>query len=396
MQSTKRGSVTVKIWETHNGPYTRFAVNWYERGQRKQRKFSDRDKADAFAKAMASRLASGEIHEMTADEVGVWRQINQITPNPMAALNEWANLRKRLPNVTVEALVECWERHHAAVVEASPAEIAAKMIEEKKQMGLSAVYIRDLKTRCAVFAAAFARPISTVRHADVSEWLSKRKLSPRSRNNYLGAVQTLCAWAKDHKHLPSDWDEIDRVPRAKMIPGDIEIFTPDEMRKLLAASKGPDRAYLALAAFSGVRQAELLRLDWSDIKDGHIEITAGKAKTAQRRLVPIAPNLAAWLATMTEKKGRIYPYTVNNSYARLERRAQWAGIAWKHNALRHSYVSYRVAQTQNVDQVSMESGNSPRMIHRNYRELVTAKQAEEWFAIVPNSCPQILNLTKPL
>ena len=43
-----------------------------------------------------------------------------------------------------------------------------------------------------------------------------------------------------------------------------------------------------------------------------------------------------------------------------------AGVAgrlfdWKKNARRHSFISYRVAQTQDVDKVALEAGNSPRM-----------------------------------
>ena len=39
----------------------------------------------------------------------------------------------------------------------------------------------------------------------------------------------------------------------------------------------------------------------------------------------------------------------------------WEPLAWKHNALRHSFISYRVAK------VSLEAGNSPRMVFSNYR-----------------------------
>jgi hypothetical protein len=37
-------------------------------------------------------------------------------------------------------------------------------------------------------------------------------------------------------------------------------------------------------------------------------------------------------------------------------------LPWKHNALRHSFISYRVADIQNVAQVALEAGNSPGMI----------------------------------
>ena len=60
----------------------------------------------------------------------------------------------------------------------------------------------------------------------------------------------------------------------------------------------------------------------------------------------------------------------------------WKKIGrWPNNALRHSFVSYRVAQSQNVAQTALEAGNSPAMIFENYRELVTKEEAARWFSI---------------
>ena len=58
-------------------------------------------------------------------------------------------------------------------------------------------------------------------------------------------------------------------------------------------------------------------------------------------------------------------------------------LKWKHNALRHSFISYRVAETQNVAQVALEAGNRPQMIFKHYRELVRPAEAKAWFGIVP-------------
>ncbi len=35
--------------------------------------------------------------------------------------------------------------------------------------------------------------------------------------------------------------------------------------------------------------------------------------------------------------------------------------------------------------VSLEAGNSPRMVFSNYRELVRSVDAEKWFGITPES-----------
>jgi hypothetical protein len=42
-----------------------------------------------------------------------------------------------------------------------------------------------------------------------------------------------------------------------------------------------------------------------------------------------------------------------------------------------------VAQIKNIPQVAYESGNSPQIIDSNYRELVTEKDAKNWFAMLP-------------
>ena len=56
--------------------------------------------------------------------------------------------------------------------------------------------------------------------------------------------------------------------------------------------------------------------------------------------------------------------------------AKFKPVKWKKNALRHSFISYRVADTQNVAQVALEAGNSPAIIFAHYRELVRPAEAK--------------------
>ena len=142
--------------------------------------------------------------------------------------------------------------------------------------------------------------------------------------------------------------------------------------------------YGALAAFAGLRQAEIQRLDWSEISfdRGHIEVTAAKAKTAGRRLVPLLPVLRNWLEPY-RATGPVCD--LSNVAKPLLKAAKAAGIAWKRNALRHSYISYRVAALQDVSRVALEAGNSPAMIFKHYRELVTPEAAAAWFDVQPST-----------
>ena len=56
---------------------------------------------------------------------------------------------------------------------------------------------------------------------------------------------------------------------------------------------------------------------------------------------------------------------------------------WPKNCLRHSFISYRVAESQDTAKTALEAGNSPAIIFTNYRELVTPAAAKKWFTTMP-------------
>ena len=73
--------------------------------------------------------------------------------------------------------------------------------------------------------------------------------------------------------------------------------------------------------------------------------------------------------------------------------ADGANIKWKQNALRHSWISYRLAEIQDVNRVALEAGNSPQMIFRHYRELATPEQAHTWFSIAPAASEKVIAIS---
>jgi hypothetical protein len=101
--------------------------------------------------------------------------------------------------------------------------------------------------------------------------------------------------------------------------------------------------------------------------------------------------LRQWLALRARATGQVWPYS-RAYFHEMQRNAAAAKVEWKHNALRHSFISYRLAAIQNVAQVALEAGNSPAMIFANYRELVTPADAERWFAIAPQQPANVLPL----
>jgi integrase len=170
---------------------------------------------------------------------------------------------------------------------------------------------------------------------------------------------------------------------------DAEFYTPGDLADLLAAAKDDLRVMrpaIAIGGLAGLRTAELLRLDWADVwrVPGHIEITKGKSKTRQRRLVEICPALAAWLGTYrTSTSGKLWTEAETTFQDRFGSLCESAKVARKHNGLRHAFCTYHFAAYGNENQTAQQAGNSPAMIHAHYKGLATKADAEKWFNVIP-------------
>ena len=101
--------------------------------------------------------------------------------------------------------------------------------------------------------------------------------------------------------------------------------------------------------------------------------------------MPISDNLALFMKDLAQKSGPVWPHSEPLLFDLMRDAGRDSGVAWNHNALRHSFISYRVAKNKNVNEVAMEAGNSPGMIFKHYRELVTEKEADGWFGVTPDA-----------
>ena len=136
----------------------------------------------------------------------------------------------------------------------------------------------------------------------------------------------------------------------------VSIFTPEQIASLLNKADTALRPYLAIGAFAGLRTAELQRLDWSEINldRGFITVAASKAKTRQRRLVPISKNLKLWLKPLRKDSGPICVHACAQHAARVK----CEGFAWAKNGLRHSFISYRLAILHDTARVAPEAAKA--------------------------------------
>jgi integrase len=200
-------------------------------------------------------------------------------------------------------------------------------------------------------------------------------------------LQTFFRFCQSRGWLSREANLLDGVGQYKGAFAPIEIFTPAQLRAILHVATPKLAGAIALQAFGGIRAEEMLRLSWADLerRKGFIEVGAGQAKTRQRRLVPLAPSLAQWLSATPRLGEKVWPRAKSAYFHALGRAAKRAGVRWKTNGLRHSCISYRLAAKPDIAAVALESGNSPTVIFRHYRELATEAEAADWFGIVPVS-----------
>ena len=301
-----------------------------------------------------------------------------------------------LPNLRLA--INLLSHPHKKTTHKPVAEVVAELIKVKESRGASARYRQDLRSRLGRFTKTFKKDACNVTTAEIQEWLDGLKLGAQSYTNFRRVVHALFEFAVARGYASEN--PVSAVENIKIRGGDVEIFTPSEITRLLAAAQPDFLPCLALGAFAGLRSAVIERLEWSDIDlaGRHITIGASKAKTASRRVVPIAENLAAWLADYTRNKGLVWKGDHDGFYETQKETADATAVAedpqkgikaqdavkWKANALRHSYASYRFAATGDASRVA---GNwkQRRRCYRHYRELVKPADAAQWFAVSPET-----------
>jgi len=393
------GNVTVRLYSTPttvNGTtYPCWAVTWLDEAGRQRKRFSDEAKAKAFADSKAELLDKGYKFHLTTDQIAAYNRAHDTalpTGRTLEQLaTEAAEAHTLAPGIKLPELARFWSLHHAGLP-LTPTQVLALLLEAKRHDGLSADYLSDLKTRLGRFARDVTIPLPDITSADLAAWLARIPGSPRSRRNYRGALAALFAFAAERNIVRKDWNELPARPRQLATAPPIQIYTPAELAKLLAAAARHTTTAnnllptLLLAAFAGIRTREIQRLDWAQVGKEWIEVNPKRTRTSSRRLVPINPTLAAWLKHHRQPSGPVCPYNqIKGAFSRLAARAK---VPWKRNALRHSFISYRVAIVKNVSDVALDCGNSAAMIFQHYRERVTPAAARQWFALRPKSVPK--------
>jgi integrase len=425
----RSGDCEVKIYHTpttvRGQSYDSYTLSYFANGKRIRSRFSDFATAKLKAELIAEQKAQGALGAAALsakDRLAIENALTELakvvgcgeaTPAHLAqVVIDWATAAAGLPAGTqlVEAVKYYAARHPANMRRLSVKEAVEEFIADRKSAKSSAIHLRDLGVRLGQFSRAFLMDLHLVAAPDVQQWVygltrehDQQPASNRTKENMLRQIVSLFNFARRQKWVTAELAaEIGDIPVPKSAHSAVTIYTAAEIAGMLSAAEPELVPALAISAFAGLRLAEVARLDWKEIRlaERLIVIEAAKAKTAARRLVPISDNLAAWLTPHFRKFGSVNPAeestggNVGHSLGlRFQRAAARAQVTWQRNALRHSYISYRVADLKNVNAVALECGNSAAIIFSNYRALATDQEAKDWFNVRPPAAAAGTNIT---
>ena len=302
------------------------------------------------------------------------------------AVTEYVAAKKLIPNDSLEIAAKSWVESQVQI-KPIPLQTAVKEYLDYKKGRIAARTYREEELRLERISQSIQKCVKDLTKSDLEHFFEKdlHHLKGKSRNHYRQTFRQLFQYAVRRDYLCERhrlFELLVNEPTDESAP---EILTPAEYKDLLRKSSPEILPVIAIAGMTGARRSELMRLTWQDVwrVENYIELDAKKTKTKQRRLVPIQPSLALWIAPYKECKGSLWPSSEGSFHSQLQILMRKCGISGQ-NLLRHSYASYRLAQIKDASQVAMEMGNSPEKLFRNYNQLRTPKQSEEWFSITPS------------
>jgi site-specific recombinase XerD len=233
-------------------------------------------------------------------------------------------------------------------------------------------------------------------------------LSPLSRNHYRGTLTTLFSYAAADEQA---W--CPRNPLASIDPEQVKTaeplaYSPESAQKLMQAALDHKPALvpvLTLQFFAGLRTSEAVGFDLGRLDFAADEFKLADGKTGARSC-PFLPACKAWLTVQPRRQGPawITPSPTIRSkgkaspeyglHAAMRELFELAGVVKITNGARHSFVSYRCAETRNEAKVADEAGNSAAMLKKHYRNITTAAAAKKYFAIRPaKSADNVISMT---
>lgn len=227
-------------------------------------------------------------------------------------------------------------------------------------------YLKELDRISSKFGNLSLRAMSAREIAPhIYQFRDERAATPRSADYTIQVLKALLSWGVRRGHLEQNRaGGIERVYRSNRR----EIsWSEHQVSQFLKAAPEPMKRAMILALESGQRQADLLALPWSAVKDGMIRLRQNK--TGVQVAVPISPALETCLrgvektamTVLTKADGEPWDPKGNGfraAWAEVCEKAQISGVTF--HDLRGTFVTRRLAEGWTTEEVASCTGHSLR------------------------------------
>lgn len=385
-----------------------------------KRKVRIKDRAGkkaTFWKVTTPKLGGGSTRRFFKDEAAadtfLEQQQTQLGNYGMAG----ANLSEKLRMAAIAAdeilsplgleLVDA-AKHYAAHILTTRGgmpltEAIEQLLKNRSSEVYSPEYRKSLSHRLGHFADAFPGKTTTeITKADIHEFLSGFK-SSETRKSYRRNIKTLYRFLIDlHGHKTDPVPALEKAKSVTDTKWSVEVITPEECSMLLASATPETLPSISIAMFCGLRASECGRLDWKhiDLEEKRIRIDEKVArKVGSKRTVPIPDNCIEWLRPFAQKSGKVQPAKFHSlfeevrigagfrpSNTRTNERLMKKGLKlkpWPSNCLRHSAISYALAECGDESKVATWAGNSPVQIKNHYDAQAKPSAAALFYSLRP-------------
>ena len=273
-REVKSGSVIVKIYKIIRRDTPLYCITHYLDNHRHRQNFADPAEAQTEAKRIASKIANAEREVLNVNHAD-WRLYalakGALKPTNVLidqACREYAEAKKNFGTHSLLEAAKYFLAHQSEhLVTKTVPELAEEFIAAKKNACVGTRGLADYRSRLRRVAQAFKCPVAVVTKDQLQEFLDSLKIATRTKRNFKTSLVTFFDYARSRNCLPRDRKtEAEHLDKIEVDPNGIEIFKPESLAKLLHAADDALIPYLAIRAFVGVRDSEVNRLKWSNVR----------------------------------------------------------------------------------------------------------------------------------
>ena len=367
------GHAVVRLKPVTRGKYTTWRLSWKVGKKTFRRGFNDETKALSESERIARSLcnANGAATTVAGEDIIYFNEC-----------------QKKLGETPLHVAVDFYLKFNTGVSSNKTlSEIWAAFLEDLESRQLSRKHISGSRYVKKVLDPLFGeRRVSNLQPSEIATWLNNCRYGLVTRANIFRSYSAVMRFAKRKGLVTRAIEELlEEIQISSPKSKTPTFYTPEELMKIFIACPSKELLlYVAVMAFGGARRAEFCRLEGRAIlkEENMVRMGPEIAKTSTGRTLDIPENLSAWFALAWDgRSGRLL--SRGNLIDDLKSRLEKIGVESKQNALRHSFCSYHLALHRNAAMTAEIAGNSPVMLNKHYKALVSKKAAEDWFSITP-------------